>query len=110
MIRCFLALGFLGADFFAVFWRGLLLAARPRVLDALAPLVFFVLRLAAREDFLALDFVFFALDFFAFAMDHSVENLICAILRLLVVRFQHSHPVCAMDFANVGIKGPLATI
>src|ERR1700731_5275715 len=26
----------------------------------------------------------------------------------LVVRFQHSHPVAASTFANVGIKGPLA--
>jgi hypothetical protein len=27
----------------------------------------------------------------------------------LVVRFQHSHPITAGTFANVGIKGPLAT-
>jgi hypothetical protein len=26
----------------------------------------------------------------------------------LVVRFQHSHPIAAGTFANVGIKGPLA--
>jgi hypothetical protein len=25
-----------------------------------------------------------------------------------VVRFQHSHPIAAGTFANVGIKGPLA--
>jgi hypothetical protein len=25
----------------------------------------------------------------------------------LVVRFQHSHPIAASTFANVGIKGPL---
>jgi len=28
----------------------------------------------------------------------------------LVVRFQHSHPVLACTFANVGIKGPLANM
>jgi hypothetical protein len=29
---------------------------------------------------------------------------------LLVVRFQHSHPIAASTFANVGIKGPLEII
>jgi hypothetical protein len=28
----------------------------------------------------------------------------------LVVRFQHSHPIAASTFANVGIKGPLEKI
>jgi hypothetical protein len=28
----------------------------------------------------------------------------------LVVRFQHSHPIAASTFANVGIKGPLENI
>jgi hypothetical protein len=28
----------------------------------------------------------------------------------LVVRFQHSHPISASTFANVGIKGPPANI